>query len=655
MAHEKILVIDDSQQIRDFLANQVLPRAGYRCVSAADGRAGLEMLGKEKPDLVLTDMQMPRMSGLEILQLLAQYKVDIPVVMMTAQGSETIAVEAFHLGVKDYIVKPFTIDDVLRVIEHALSETRLRREKEVLARNLAAANQELQRRVQEVTVLARVGQAVSALLDQTVLMQRIVEAAVFIANANRGALLLSDDDGSLHLSASTGFPTSLDHSLAPPRSLIASVMETQKPIRLALPELTSEPYGRAAPPPQAFMATPIVAQRKSIGALAVDRTQGNRPFNASDARLLAALADYAAISLQNARLFEDAKSAQNKLQTVINNTADGVIVLNARGEVLLANPAAHNVLGSDVQLKKPLFPSSANNTLIQLLTRATAQNKTVSQEIIGTHGKVLNVNISPAPELGFVAILHDITMLKELERIRREREQAENERLRATFERYVPPSVVDQLMRMGGDALAHPEQLEVIALFADLRGFDALFAQLPSDVLINDVLNRFLSTMSEIVLQHGGTIDKFMGDGVLAIFGWPLANADDRERAIVSAVEMQGALFHLRNEWQEHFGASIALGIGIGEGTVIAGSIGSEQRQDYTVIGEAVTRALELNQHAHAGEILMSHSIAAHLRGSLDGVTFDDFPPVRIKGSSDEHEIVLVRSQVALATPALLR
>lgn len=104
MANEKILVNDDSQQIREQLTKQILPREGYVCIAASDGRAGLDLLSREKPDLVLTDMQMPRMSGLEVLQLLAHYKVDIPVVMMTAHGSETIAIEAFRLGVKDYLV-----------------------------------------------------------------------------------------------------------------------------------------------------------------------------------------------------------------------------------------------------------------------------------------------------------------------------------------------------------------------------------------------------------------------------------------------------------------------------------------------------------------------------------------------------------------------
>ena len=645
MAHEKILVIDDSLQIRDFLTRAALPHAGYSCVSASDGRAGLEMLGKEKPDLVLTDMQMPRMSGLEVLQLLAQYKVDIPVVMMTAHGSETVAIEAFRLGVKDYLVKPFTVQEVLTVIERALTETRLRREKEVLTRRLAIANTQLERRVQEMAVLARVGQAVSALLEQRVLMKRVVEAAVFIVGAARGALLLVDKEGAMRLSTTFGFSAEIDDMPVSLSSSIASVISSKKPLRLDGANIKREPYGRDAPSPQAFLATPIIAQGETIGVLAVDRTQAGRAFNDNDARLLAALADYAAISLQNARLFEEAARSRYKLEAVIKHTADGVIVLNPRGEVLLANPAAEALLGARLPADRLLFSSTSNDALKTLMKRAGMQNKAVTQEVVGASGKTLNANISPAPELGFVVMLHDITMLKELERIRREREQAENDRLRESFQRYVPPGVVEQLTQSGSNGLPPPESREVIALSADLRGFGALLERLPAETLINDVLNRFLSTVGDIVLQHGGTIDKFVGAGMLAIFGWPLAGAGDAERAITSAVEMQGALRRLREQWHSELGVNIGIGIGIGHGTVIAGSIGSQQRQQFTVIGEAVLLAQELNRQAHAGEVLMSRSVVDLVREPLESVAYDDFPPVRINGDKTEHDIVLVRQE----------
>lgn len=667
MANEKILIIDDSPQIRDFLAKQVLPREGYTCVAAPDGRAGLDMIGKEKPDLILTDMQMPRMSGLELLQLLAQYKVDIPVVMMTAHGSEMIAIEAFRLGVKDYIVKPFTVEEVLAVIARALSETRLRREKDVLTRNLAAANQQLERRVQEMAVLARVGQAVSALRDQDVLMKRIVEASVFISSANRGALLLAEGQ-TMRLCSTTGFSTPLDGSVVQPRSLIASVLQSKKPLLLAGAQINSEPYGRDAPPPQAFMATPIVTQNNALGVLAVDRVQGapglqpldgraaqsQRPFNENDARLLAAMADYAAISLQNARLFNEAKSNRDKLEAVINHTADGIIVLNARGEVLLVNPAAQTLLGSEVQLNKPLFPSTANNTLIQLMARAAGQNKPVSQEIVGARGKVFNVTISPAPTIGFVAVLHDITMFKELERIRQQREQVEVERLRQTLERYVSPLVLEQIAQQGEEGLAHPEAHEAVVLVADIRGFSPLFTQLPSEVLVNDVLNRYFTAMSAIIERHGGALDKFIGDGILAVFGWPHSSPDDGARALLAAAEMQSGFNRLRAEWEDTLSVHIGLGIGIGHGMVIAGSIGTPQHQDYTLMGDAVAVAMALNEQAHGGEIFCSRSLIDRLSGPIDGIAFDEFPPVRIKGKAEEHEVVLVRAELATAASTQL-
>ncbi len=651
MAKEKILVIDDSLQIRDIIA-KVLTSEGYVFVGAGDGRAGLEMLGKEKPDLILTDMQMPRMSGLEILQLLTQYKVDIPVVMMTAHGSETIAIEAFRLGVKDYIPKPFAVEDVLVVIEHALAETRLRREKESLTRTLAAANRAMERRVQELAVLGRIGQAVSALLDPPVLMKRIVEAAMYVCGGARSALLLTED-GALRFSAAAGFSAAVEGSSAPLTSIVAAVLNLNKPLMLAGAQIISEPYGRDASPPPAFLAAPIVAKGNAIGVLAVDRAQAGRPFGEDDARLLAAIADYAAISLQNARLFNAVKTAQDQLEAIIHSTADGIIVFDSRGDVALANRAAHEMLDTELAVGRPLLPSSASNALIQLLGRVRALNKPITQEMTGARGKVLNTTVSPAPDIGQVAILHDITQIKELERIRREAEERELEQVRTMYERYVPPTVAEQLLSAGPDALATPEVREVIAVQATIRGFDALFHQVAPDTLVRDVLNKHFETMGEIILRHGGTIDKFMGDSVLAIFGWPLAGADDAHNAIVCAIEMHNTFVKLSAEWERSLGVQAALAIGIGQGMVIAGSIGTPHHQDYTVVGDAVNVARQLSEHAHGGEVLMSRHVLDLLSVAPDKVIFDEFPPVQLRGS-EEHEIVLVRPDLSSQTSRLL-
>jgi len=140
MANETILVIDDSDQIREFLIEYVLKPLGYRVSVATDGRAGLEKAIAENPDLIMTDMSMPRMSGLELLSALRESDCQSPVIFMTLHGSEGIAVEAFRLGVRDYLTKPFTIEEAEDAINRALKEVRLEREKEELQRNLIAAD-----------------------------------------------------------------------------------------------------------------------------------------------------------------------------------------------------------------------------------------------------------------------------------------------------------------------------------------------------------------------------------------------------------------------------------------------------------------------------------------------------------------------------------
>jgi adenylate cyclase len=321
---------------------------------------------------------------------------------------------------------------------------------------------------------------------------------------------------------------------------------------------------------------------------------------------------------------------------------------------MLSNPAAQALLGTDLAKQAPLPSAPGVNAFAQLLTRVTPAGKALNQEIIGARGKVLSASISQVPGLGNLAVLRDITMLRELERVRREREQAEAQRLRDTYERYMPPSIVEQVMRLGADALAHPQARQAIVISAGLRGFDEIFSRVPSDILIDGVLNRYFETMSEIVLKHGGTIDKFMANGMTAIFGWPIAKPDDAARAVMTAVEMQGAFGSLRAGWQEKLNISMQLVIGVGQGMIIAGSIGSPKHQDYTVIGDGVQIAAALNEHAHNGETLMSRSIMDEVTEPLNAIAFDDFPPIKLQGHTEEHEIVLVRAERTATSTHLL-
>ena len=140
MASESILVVDDRQDIVHFLEHSTLSPLGFQVMSAYNGERGLQAAIQHNPDLIMLDMSMPRMDGMEMLKALRQTPCQAPVIFMTMYGSEKIAVEAFRLGVRDYLEKPFTVDEAQQAVNRALRETRLSREKEELARDLLAAD-----------------------------------------------------------------------------------------------------------------------------------------------------------------------------------------------------------------------------------------------------------------------------------------------------------------------------------------------------------------------------------------------------------------------------------------------------------------------------------------------------------------------------------
>jgi len=136
---ESILVIDDSVDIVRFVQEVALPAERYNVLTAPNGEDGFKLATSQPVDLILLDMSMPRMNGLQVLQALRQADNQVPVIFMTMYGSENLAVEAFRLGVRDYLSKPFTIEEIQATVDRALRETRLLREKAELERNLIAA------------------------------------------------------------------------------------------------------------------------------------------------------------------------------------------------------------------------------------------------------------------------------------------------------------------------------------------------------------------------------------------------------------------------------------------------------------------------------------------------------------------------------------
>ncbi len=144
MAGERVLVVDDSLVYQDLVVNHVLKPNGYEPLKAQDGETGLRVALQETPDLLIIDLQMPGMTGIQLLEALHEAGSEIPVIMMTLHGSEDLVVRAFRLGLKDYVIKPFDIEEMLAAIDRALTEMRLRRERDALTRELVEVNRRLE-------------------------------------------------------------------------------------------------------------------------------------------------------------------------------------------------------------------------------------------------------------------------------------------------------------------------------------------------------------------------------------------------------------------------------------------------------------------------------------------------------------------------------
>jgi adenylate cyclase len=194
-----------------------------------------------------------------------------------------------------------------------------------------------------------------------------------------------------------------------------------------------------------------------------------------------------------------------------------------------------------------------------------------------------------------------------IERMRREAVVLSN------FQRYFTPDLALQIAGQEGEIQLGGAKRQVVVLFSDIRGFTSLSERMSPDEIAS-LLNRYFTEMVEIVFEHGGTLDKFMGDALMALWGAPIARADDADRATQAALAMQRALAGLNERWIRQGLPPLSIGIGINAGEVFAGNIGSARRLEYTVIGDAVNTAARLCSEAGPGEILIAEPLYAALR-----------------------------------------
>jgi adenylate cyclase len=190
---------------------------------------------------------------------------------------------------------------------------------------------------------------------------------------------------------------------------------------------------------------------------------------------------------------------------------------------------------------------------------------------------------------------------------------AREEVARANYSRFLPEYVVKQMLENPDSFKLGGVSQTITILFADIRGFTRISEHAPPERIVN-LLNRYFSAMTDIIFAHGGTLDKYLGDGLMALFGAPTATPDDANNALNAAVAMQRRVLGINVELSNEGLPEIGVGMGLHTGEVVVGYIGSERRSEYTAIGDAVNTCSRLESNAKGGEILMSDATAKAAR-----------------------------------------
>lgn len=351
-------------------------------------------------------------------------------------------------------------------------------------------------------------------------------------------------------------------------------------------------------------------------------------FTAGDQRRLEALCAQAAVSIENAQLFEDVNDSRNYNESILRSMSNGVVTLNAENVVSKVNQSAlrilerseGEVLGREIGEIFSGTNSWVTNSLDKVL-RTGRTDSTVDSELMLGGRQTVSVNMMAVPlqdmhdeRIGSMLIMEDITREK---------------RLRNTMSRYMSKAVVDELLE-GGNAALGGASREVSVLFSDIRGFSTMSERLGARETVA-MLNDYFTDMVDVVFAHNGILDKYIGDMIMAVFGSVRSKDDDAANAVMVGSRMMVALRELNLRRIAMDQEPIRIGIGISTGDVVAGSIGSPKRLEYTVIGDRVNLAERLqNANKFYGtNVLICQATAARLRTP---VLMRELDLIRVRG-----------------------
>jgi two-component system, OmpR family, phosphate regulon sensor histidine kinase PhoR len=414
-----ILVISDADTTH--LLEQVLQSHGYEVISFGDRSSSETILGmntpKLEPDLVIIGENLKDGSGFEYAKTLLDENPTMAVVLVGNQETPGLLKAVLHVGITDCISLPLYNEQIISIVQNSIQIANNR--KTWTLRRGQKATHELQRKVSELETLARLVRLITSVLDPDMVLSNIVEAAVELTDAEDGSLLLLDDDtGELYMRASRNLEDQISHTFRLPveDSLAGTVIQTGKPF-----VLDSNTFHKIKTSylVKSLLYVPLLDKDRVIGVLGVDNRHKVTPFTKRHIQIVSALADFAVIGIDNATFYSRAVIERNKLETILSNIQDGVIVVDNDDQVVLANQTARDAFNLDhtEMAGKPLREVFTHNELLEIIN-PTLVSSYERGEINLADGRVFSAHRTQIPGVGLAVTMNDITSLKKLDRIK---------------------------------------------------------------------------------------------------------------------------------------------------------------------------------------------------------------------------------------------
>ncbi len=387
---------------------------------------------------------------------------------------------------------------------------------------------------------------------------------------------------------------------------------------------------------------PLRYEGRLTGFFALGARRSGDPYTSDDLNFLDAVASQSSLALENVRLFANLQDTlaetlemKNLMDDIFQSMSSGVITTDVQRKITLFNQAAERILGAslDQVMGQPIGEAlAALGPQFSVITNATIENSaaTLGEELSPTvpaRGPLtLRLSWTPLKDAqqstkGATIVIDDLTEQRHLE--------AERERIRQTFGRVVAPRVRDRLLEDPGALRLDGIRQPLTVLFADIHQFTPFSERTQVENLF-EILNSYLSLAAQAVLEEEGTLDKFMGDAVMAFWNAPDCQADHTFRAARAALKMTWTIQrHRTNMSAEH---QLFFSIGINVGDAMVGNVGTTDLFNYTAIGDTVNYAQRLESIAAPGQILLSQAAYQTIAGQ---VLARALPPVQVKGRSE--------------------